>query len=146
MLTRGLFWCLFPELWSSEGNKHQNNTWVSAEIVRHGSTCIIVFLTQHNESINDGKTTIFTHRPHVSLARFPFCCWRHKRLLMTSLWPDNFDVIKWIVISNSSDIDVIHSDIHGQSSKNTGVPYKYGSKLNSLTPRWSRNDIQNILM
>ena len=25
-LTRGLFWCLFPELRSNEGNKHQNNT------------------------------------------------------------------------------------------------------------------------
>ena len=29
-LTRGLFWCLFPELRSNEGNKHQNNTRVSA--------------------------------------------------------------------------------------------------------------------
>ena len=24
-LMRRLFWCLFPELWSQEGNKHQNN-------------------------------------------------------------------------------------------------------------------------
>ena len=29
-LTRGLFWCLFPELRSNEGNKHQNNTRVNA--------------------------------------------------------------------------------------------------------------------
>ena len=29
-LTGGLFWCLFPELRSNEGNKHQNNTRVSA--------------------------------------------------------------------------------------------------------------------
>ena len=43
-LTRGLFWCL---------NKHQNNTRVSAETVRHESTYIISFLTRHNESIND---------------------------------------------------------------------------------------------
>ena len=28
-LKRGLFWCLFPELRSNEGNKHQNNTRVS---------------------------------------------------------------------------------------------------------------------
>ena len=27
---RGLFWCFFPELHSNEGNKHQNNTRVSA--------------------------------------------------------------------------------------------------------------------
>ena len=29
-LTRVLYWCLFPELRSNEGNKHQNNTRVSA--------------------------------------------------------------------------------------------------------------------
>ena len=54
-LTRVLFWCLFPELWSNEGNKYQNNTPVSAEMVRHKSTYIILFLTRHNESINDYK-------------------------------------------------------------------------------------------
>ena len=50
-LTRGLFWCLFPELRSNEGNKYQNNTRVSPETVRHESTYIILFLTRHNESI-----------------------------------------------------------------------------------------------
>ena len=37
-LTRGLFWCLFPELRSNEGNKYQNNARVSTETVRHEST------------------------------------------------------------------------------------------------------------
>ena len=54
-LTRGLFWCLFPELRSNEGYKHQNNTRVSAETVRHESTYIILFLTRHDESTNDDK-------------------------------------------------------------------------------------------
>ena len=117
-LTIGLFWCLFPELRSNEGNKYQNNTRVSAETVRHESTYIISFLTRHNESINEYKTTRFTHRPRVSLARFSFCWWRHHRLLMTSQWPDNCDAITWIMISNSLDIDYIHGDIHGQSCKN----------------------------
>ena len=27
-LTRVLFWCLFPELWSNDRNKYQNNIWV----------------------------------------------------------------------------------------------------------------------
>ena len=54
-LTSGLFWCLFPELRSNEGNKYQNNTRVRAETVRHESTYIILFLTRHNESINDYK-------------------------------------------------------------------------------------------
>ena len=101
VLTRGLFWCLFPELRSNKGNKHQNNTWVSAVTVHHLSTYIILFLTWHNNSINDNKTKIFTHRPHVSLARVLVCWWRHNRLLMTSQWPDNCDAITWIVISNS---------------------------------------------
>ena len=63
------------------------------------------------------KTTIFTHRPRVSLARFSFCWWRHNRLLMTSQWPDNCDTITWIVISNSLDIEFIYGDIHGRSCK-----------------------------
>ena len=55
VLTRMLFWCLFPQLRSNEGNKHQNNTPVSAETVRHESTYIILFLTRHNESINEDQ-------------------------------------------------------------------------------------------
>ena len=35
--------------------EYQNNTRVSAETVRHESTYIILFLTRHNESINDYK-------------------------------------------------------------------------------------------
>ena len=62
-----------------------------------------------------------THRPHVSLARFLLCWWRHNRLLMTSQRQDNCDVITWIVISNSLDIDYIHGDIHGQLCKNVGL-------------------------
>ena len=39
----------------NEGNKHKNNSQVSAETVLHESAYIIVFLTQHNESRNDDK-------------------------------------------------------------------------------------------
>ena len=116
-LTRGLFWCLFPELRSNEGNKYQNNPLVSAETVRHESTYIILFLTRHNESTNDYKNDEFYTSSRVALARFSFCWWRHNRLLMTSQWPGNCDAITWIVISNSLDIDFIHGDIHGRSCK-----------------------------
>ena len=116
-LTRGLFWCLFPELRSNEGNRYQNYPRVSAETVRHESTYIILFLTRHNESINDYKNDEFYTSSRVALARFSFCWWRHNRLLMTSQWPDNCDAITWIVISNSLDIDFIHGDIHGRSCK-----------------------------
>ena len=30
-IARGLFWCLFLELHSNEGNKHQNNTQIQNE-------------------------------------------------------------------------------------------------------------------
>ena len=63
VLTRVLFWCLFPKLWSNEGNKHQNNTLVNTKTVGHENTYIILFLTRYNESINDDKTTILTHQP-----------------------------------------------------------------------------------
>ena len=70
------------------------------------------------------KTTIFIHRPCVSLTRFSFCWWCHNLLLllMTSQWPDNCDAITWKMISKSWDSDFIHSDIHGQSCKNSKYP------------------------
>ena len=68
VLTRGLFWCLFPELWGNEGNKHQNKTIVSAETVCHENTYIISFLPQHNESINDDENDeLFTSSPCLTL-------------------------------------------------------------------------------
>ena len=114
-LIRGLFWCLFPELRSNEGNIHQNNT---RETLHHDSAYIILFLTRHNESINDDKNDDLYTSSRVSLARFSFCWWRHQnRLLMTSQWPGNCGAITWIVITNSLDIDFIHGDIHGRSCK-----------------------------
>ena len=77
-LTRLFFWCLFPGLRSSERNDYQDNNRVSAETVSHDSTYFILFLTRHNESINDDKKDDLSH----SLGFFV--------LLMTSqLWHDN---------------------------------------------------------
>ena len=42
-LLKGLFWCLFPELWSNKGSKQQNNTQVSAETVLHESAYLTLF-------------------------------------------------------------------------------------------------------
>ena len=69
-LTRGLFWCLFPELRSNEGNKYQNNTRVSTETVRHESKYIILFLTRHNESINDKNDDLYTSSPCLTRSVF----------------------------------------------------------------------------
>ena len=80
------------------------------------------------------KTTIFTHRLRVSLARFSFCWWRHNRLLMTSQWPDNCDTIMWIVISNSLDIDCIHGDIHGLLCKKNGYKSDWGERYSFHIP------------
>ena len=110
-LIRGLFWCSFSELRSNLGNKHQNNTWVNAWTVRYETAYIISFLTWYDQSTNDDKMTIFKHW-------FTFCWWCHNRLLMMSQWAGNCDVITWIMISNSLDINFIHGDIHGRSCKN----------------------------
>ena len=76
-LTRGLFWCLFPELRSNEGNKHENKTRASAETVRREVTYIILFLTRHNESINDYENDVlYTLSPCLTRSVFV--------LLMTS--------------------------------------------------------------
>ena len=51
--------------------RHQNNTRVSAEAVRHKSAYIILFPTRHNPPKNDDKNDII-HRPRASLAGFTF--------------------------------------------------------------------------
>ena len=103
---------------NNSGNKHQKYTWASAEKVRHETTYIILFLTRHNESMNDDITGDDYASSPVSLSRFSFFWWRNNRLLMMSQRPDDCDAITWIVISNSLDIDVIHGDIHDRSCKN----------------------------
>ena len=117
---------VFSKLRSIKGNKHQNNTRVSAETVRHESTYIILFLTRHNKSINDDKNdNLYTSSPCLTRSVFV--------LLMTSQSiADNvtmtrqYDVIMWVVISNSLYMDFIHSDIHGLSYKK---PYYFWIKL-----------------
>ena len=43
IITRVLFWYLFPSLLRNSGNKHQNNPLVSTETVRDSSTYIILY-------------------------------------------------------------------------------------------------------
>ena len=54
-ILSGSFCWLYPELRNNEGNKHWNNTLASAKTVHHESTYFILFLTWHNEYINDIK-------------------------------------------------------------------------------------------
>ena len=116
-LTRGLFWCLFPELEATrEINTKITLEWAQKRFVMRVHT-LFNFLHDITNPSMTIKSTSFTHRPRVSLAYFSFCWGRHNRLLMTSLWPDNCDAITWIVIFNSLDIYFIHGDIHGRSCK-----------------------------
>ena len=46
VLTRALFWCLFPSLLRNSENEHQNNPLVSTKTVRLSSTYIILCLIQ----------------------------------------------------------------------------------------------------
>ena len=50
------FGVYFPSCEGSGEMNTKNNTLVSAETVRYESTYVILFLTWHNESINDYKT------------------------------------------------------------------------------------------
>ena len=115
---RVLFGCLFPSLRSNEGNKHQNNTWVSTETVHHESTYIILFLAWHNKSINDNRH-VELYRSSPCLTRLVFrsvdnvtidCWWCHNDQTI-------FDLITWRVISNSLNINFIYGDILGQLCK-----------------------------
>ena len=45
VLTRVLFWCLFPSLLHNSGGKHQINPLVNAETARHSSTYIILYIS-----------------------------------------------------------------------------------------------------
>ena len=58
---RDILGFFFPELGSKKGNKHQNHTWVSAEIVCYECTYVILFLTRHDGTSNDTKKIIFAH-------------------------------------------------------------------------------------
>ena len=98
--------------------KHQIHTRVSAETVRHDSTYIILFLTWHDETINDDKNNDLYTPSRCLTSPVVVCRWRHKRLLMTSQLSGNYNMITWIMLSNSLDIGFIHGDIHGRSCKN----------------------------
>ena len=73
----GYFGVYFPSCEATREINIKNNTRVSAETVCHESTYIILFLTWHNESINDNKSDdLYTLSP--CLTRLDFV------LLMTS--------------------------------------------------------------
>ena len=95
--------------------------WAEKQFVTRVHT-LFYFLHDTTNPVMTIKTTIFTHCPRVSFARFSFYWWRHNRSLLMSQWPDNCDAVTWIVISNSLDIDLIHGDIHGRSCKKIKYP------------------------
>ena len=95
-LTRGLFWCLFLDLRGNEGNKHthKKNTRASAETARHESTYIILFLTRHNESIdNDKNDDLYTSSPclnrSVSVLQMTSQTIADDVTMTRNLWRDN---------------------------------------------------------
>ena len=114
----GYFGIYFP---SCEATREVNNKttleWAQKQFVTWVHTLFYFLHDVINPSMTM-KTTIFSHCPRVSLARFLFCWWRHNWLLMTSQWPDNCDAITWTVISNSLSMDFIHGNIHGCRVRN----------------------------
>ena len=121
-ITRGLFWCLFPDCEATREIKIKITLeWAQKQFVTRVQILFYFFHDITNPSMTI-KTTIFIYRPRVSLARFSFCWLCHNQLLMTSQCPNNCDTITWIVISIWSDIDFIHGDIHDRSCKKSPSP------------------------
>ena len=83
--TRELFWFLFPELCCNQGNNHKITLeWAHKQFVTRVLTLFYFLHDITNPQMPIYiKTTIFTHRLCVSLARFTFCWWRQNWLLMT---------------------------------------------------------------
>ena len=167
-LTRGLFWCLFPELRSNDGIEHQNNTRVSAETVRYKSSYIISFLTRHTDSINDdGNDDLSTSSQCLTRSVFD--------LLMTSqsiaadvtmtwqLWRDHVNsdiqqvryrfcsrrysrpVVQEIVVVHRGDSDCITFGIFMSSSESCDVKFTSDCLTNvvSCSQRENNNIINN---
>ena len=75
--SREGFFVFISRVAKQPGKKHKNNTRVSAEMVRHESTYIILFHARHNESKNDDKNVdLYTSSPCLAHSVFV--------LLMTS--------------------------------------------------------------
>ena len=109
-----VIWGSFPPI-----NTKITLQWVHKQFITRVQTlfCLLHDITYPSMTI---KTTIFTHRVRVSLARFTFCWWHHNRFLVMSQWPDSCDAITWIVIFKSLVTDLIHGDIHGRRCKKFG--------------------------
>ena len=90
--------------------------WAQKQFITRVHTLLYFLHDIMNPSVKI-KTMIFTHCPHVSFAQFLFYWWRHNQLWMTSQWPDNCDLIMWIVIYNSIDINFILLHIQGWSCR-----------------------------
>ena len=90
--------------------------WAQKQFVTRVHTLYYFLYDIKNQSMAI-KTTIFTHRPRISFARFTFYWWHHNRLRMTSQWPDSYDASTWHMISNSIDLGFIYANIHDQSRK-----------------------------
>ena len=91
------------------------------------------------------KTTILILRPRVSLTHFFI------RLMTLQSIADDVTMTRWIVISNSLDIDFIHGDIHDRSCKKITLPifditmdyvgsyqYRWTLHTNGRFPYWAK--------
>ena len=97
---RGYFGVYFPRCEATR----QINTKITL------NTCIILFLTPHNQSINDDKNGDLHTSVYILLMRSQSIA--DDFIMARQLWRD-----QWITISNSLDIDFIHGDIHRRSCK-----------------------------
>ena len=115
----GYFGVYFPICAATRETNTIITTRMSTKMVRYKSTYIIKFLIPHNESTNHDKKWWSPHIDPTSHSPGLHSADDVSRNLITSHWPDNFDTIMPIVIFNSLDVVLFHSNIHGWSLKST---------------------------
>ena len=71
VLTRVLFWYLFPALRRNSWNKHQNNPLVRAETIHHSSTYIILYIRDFPHHYQYICYSINEARVHASYQEHP---------------------------------------------------------------------------
>ena len=121
-LTRGLFWCLFPELRSNKGDEHQNNTQVSAHTLCHKSAYIILFLTWQKQSANYDKTMISHSLGLCSDDDVTINYWWHHKCIT---WCRNCDMSTCKVISNLLEYQFYSRPYSGPVMQEIGVVWEW---------------------
>ena len=101
VLTRVLFWYLFPSLLRNSGNKHQYNLLVSAETFRHSSTYIILYV------FNKSNDRVYGKWEHEYLSQL-----KNISEVKEEIKIKQTEILRWFICILYLIIDTINTCIH----------------------------------